>query len=73
VIEFDLLSRHFAGGTEKNLSQDSRSRGRDLNLAPVEYEACVSGNQSAVTFDGVTCTEASTIVFVKELRVERLV
>jgi hypothetical protein len=44
VAQFKVLCRHFPGGTEenhKNLSQDRRSRGRDLNSGPPEYEAGV--------------------------------
>jgi hypothetical protein len=43
VAYFKVLSRHLPGGTEENhgnLSQDSRSPGRDLNSEPSEYEAC---------------------------------
>jgi hypothetical protein len=42
VAKFKVLDQH--GGTEKtisNLSQDSRSLGRDLNLGPPKYETGV--------------------------------
>jgi hypothetical protein len=42
MASFKVLSRHFPGGTAettKNLSQDSWSLGRDLNLGPTEHEA----------------------------------
>jgi hypothetical protein len=42
VAYFKLLSRNSHGGNEesqKNLSQDSRFRDRDLNPGPQEYEA----------------------------------
>jgi hypothetical protein len=41
---FEELFQHFTGRTEKNtknLSQDSRFPGRDLNPVPPEYEAAV--------------------------------
>jgi hypothetical protein len=43
VACFKGLSRHLTGGTKVNheKSQDSRSRGRDLNLGPPEYETGV--------------------------------
>jgi hypothetical protein len=45
VIQFKVLSPYLLGGTEKNhenLSQDSRSPGRDLNPRRPEYEVGVS-------------------------------
>jgi hypothetical protein len=42
IALFKVISRHFPGGTEKNhkdLTQDSRSPGRYLNLGTPEYEA----------------------------------
>jgi hypothetical protein len=52
VAYFKVLSRYLPGGTEENqnlrktktkkgLSKDSRSRRRDLNKKPLEYEAGV--------------------------------
>jgi hypothetical protein len=40
---FKVLSRHLPGETEENhnLSQGSRSPGRDLNQGPLQYEAGV--------------------------------
>jgi hypothetical protein len=41
---FKARSQHSSEGTEenyKNLSQDSRSTGRDLNQGPPEYQAGV--------------------------------
>jgi hypothetical protein len=40
VVAFEELSRQLPGGTEennKNLSQDSRFPGQDLNSGPSEY------------------------------------
>jgi hypothetical protein len=44
VASFNVLSRYMPGQNEentKNLSQDSRSSGRDLNPGPPKYEAGV--------------------------------
>jgi hypothetical protein len=43
-LNFEVLSQHLSGGTEKitkNLSRCTRSRGRDFNPRPPEYEAGV--------------------------------
>jgi hypothetical protein len=39
-----VLSQHLARGTEENLSQDSRSPGRNSNSGPLEYGARVGYN-----------------------------
>jgi hypothetical protein len=48
VVYFNVLSQHSPGGTEKNhenVSQDSRSPGRDLKLVTPGYKAGVLTNQ----------------------------
>jgi hypothetical protein len=39
LAKFKILSQNLPGGTEKNLSQDSRYPSRDLNPESPEYEA----------------------------------
>jgi hypothetical protein len=39
------VSRNLSGVTGKNLSQDRRSQGQDLNKVPPEYEAEVSSTR----------------------------
>jgi hypothetical protein len=39
MASFKVLSRHLAGGTEKNLNPNSRSPGRNLHQRVPEYEA----------------------------------
>jgi hypothetical protein len=51
-----MTSRHYPGGTEENnenLSQDSRSPGRDLNPGPHEYEVVVLSAWSVTTHVGL--------------------